>query len=327
MLTQSDIARVLAQYDLGQVYSARPAAHGLVNETAFAETGAGKVVVRRNQRRLGRASLQLRHELMAWLRTRAFPSPRVIPTRNGESSIEVDGRIYEVCTFIDGDDFNPDRPTQLAGIGSILARFHMAVEKFPAPTGSTPRYCPSSLLGLTERLMQRDALGDLTTQLSWYDRRAAELTAQLGEKAYAALPHLLIHGDVHRDNFLFRGDAVVALLDFDQVCRDARLVDLADALVDFATGHPPQNWSPWGVYDGPLDPERTRVLLEGYQRAAPLSPAEVTALPIIVEVVWMQGNLRRILSTQEAEPDYHIEVLEQGRWLSNWMDQHRGEII
>jgi homoserine kinase type II len=33
----------------------------------------------------------------------------------------------------------------------------------------------------------------------------------------------------------------------------------------------------------------------------------------------LQGNLRRVLVTSDAEPDYHAEVLEQGRWLSKWL--------
>jgi homoserine kinase type II len=323
MLTHYDVQRALTCYDLGDLRSVRAATHGLVNETAFAETSAGRYVVRRNQRRLGRASLDLRHQLHAWLRTRGVPCPRLIPACSGDTAVELDGRVYEVTTFIDGDEFSPERPAQAASVGATLAGYHRAVAGFPAlPSPQPPRYSPSVLLGLTERLMQRDILGDLTAQLSWYDRRAAELRARLSDAAYAALPQLLIHGDIHRDNLLFRGDAVTALLDFDQVSLDARLVDLADALVAFAQGQPPEGWSPWGVYDGPLDACRAGLLLEGYDRAGALSPVERAALPLIIEVLWLQGNLRRVLTTAEADPDYHTEVLGQGRWLAEWLHAH-----
>lgn len=328
MLTQYDVERALQSYDLGTVRSASPASHGVVNETAFAETSKGRYVVRRNQRKIGRASILLRHRLMAWLRTRGFPAPRLITARSGETAVELDGRIFEVFTFIDGDEFNPDRTAHLSGAGAILAYYHSAIEDFPDPPPyQGPRYTTQSLPGLIERIMQRDMMGDLTEPLNWYDRRASDLRRALPEQAYEALPYVLIHGDVHRDNLIFRGDAVAALIDFDQVTMDARLVDLADAMVDFAVGPAPDDWYPWGVYAGPLDATRARTLLDGYSQALPLTDAERTALPIMIEVIWLQGNLRRVLMTSDAEPDYHLEVLGQGRRLSQWLHDHREVLV
>jgi len=320
LLTSSDIARALAHYDLGAPRSVRAASHGAVNETAFVELDSGRVVVRRNQRRLGRASLALRHRLLAHLRARGFPAPRLLAARSGETAVEVGGRLFELFVFVDGDDFNPERPAHLAGAGAILARYHRAVADFPdPPPPDAPRYPPSTLNRLSERLIERDVMGELSEPLRWYDLRAAALSAVLPDPAYAALPQLLIHGDIHRDNLLFRGDAVAALLDFDQVTCDARIVDLADALVGLAPGDPPQGWSPWGVYDGPLGADRAALLLDAYDAAAGLSSAERAALPVLVETVWLQGNLRRVLLTPEGDPNYHLEVLEQGRWLSQWL--------
>jgi homoserine kinase type II len=327
MLTQYDVEQALAHYDLGAMRSVRSAAHGLVNETAFVETNLGRFVVRRNQRRLGQASLVLRQRLLAFLRSRGFPAPRPIATRAGATAVAVDGRFFEVFAFIEGDEFNPDRPAHLHATGAILARYHRIITAFTdPPPPQEPRYVPGGLHGLTERLMQRDLMGDLTEMLSWYDLRATELRRALPDAAYAALPHVLIHGDIHRDNILFRGDVVAALLDFDQVTIDARLVDLADALVGLAPGEPPEGWSPWGVYPGPLDPQRAQQLISGYQTQATLSTAERTALLVLVETIWLQGNLRRVLVTGDAEPDYHLEVLEQGRWLSRWIQANAGSL-
>lgn len=328
MLTQYDVERALQNYDLGTVRSAHPASHGVVNETAFAETSKGRYVVRRNQRKIGRASIVLRHRLMAWLRARGFPAPRLITTRSGESSIELDGRIFEVFNFIDGDEFNAERPAHISGTGSILARYHSAVEDFPhSPAYQGPRYTTQSLPGLIERIMERDVMGDLVEPLNWYDRRASDLRRALPEAVYESLPYVLIHGDVHRDNLIFRGDVVAALIDFDQVTMDARLVDLADAMVDFAVGPAPHDWYPWGVYAGPLDATRVRNLLEGYNEALPLTDGERAALPVLIEVIWLQGNLRRVLMTSDAEPDYHLEVLGQGRRLSQWLHEHREVLL
>ncbi|WP_298816327.1 homoserine kinase [Chloroflexus sp.] len=328
MLTHDDIARVLALYEVGELRSSRPASHGAINETAFVETTVGRFVMRRNRRHIGLQSIRLRHRLLEWLRQRGFPAPRVLPARNGETVVIINDRVYELSVFIIGDEFNPTRPRQLSDVGRVLASYHRAVSDFPDPPPPPPsRYLPSGLSSLTERLITRDLLGDLTVILHWYERRIAELRRQLSDEAYAALPHLLIHGDMHRDNLIFRGDAVAALIDYDQICIDARLVDVVDALVDMAIGPPPPNWSMWGVYRAPLDLERVRLLLRAYNAIMPLSRNEAQALPAMLETVWLQGNLRRALSTPDAEPDYHLELLGQGQWLSKWMDENRAHIL
>lgn len=328
MLTHDEISRVLAHYDVGELRSVRAANRGMINETAFIETSVGRFVIRRNRRVSGLQSITFRHRLFDWLRQRGFPAPRILPARNGETMVIVNDRVYELSIFIIGDEFNPARPQQLSDIGRVLASYHRAVAGFPdLPPASTPRYLPSSLRSLTERLITRDLLGELTIPLHWYERRIADLCHKLSDEAYTALPHLLIHGDVHRDNLIFRGDAVAALIDYDQVCVDARLVDVADALVDMAIGTPPPGWSTWGVYRAPLDLERVRLLLHAYNAIMPLSRQEATALTVMLEVVWLQGNLRRTLSTPDAEPEYHLELLGQGQWFSEWMDRHRDQVL
>ena len=328
MLTHEDIARVLAHYDVGELRSSRAAGHGIINETAIVETSFGRFVLRRNRRFSGLQTIKLRHRLLEWLRQRGFPAPRVLPTRNGETMVIIDEQVYELSIFIVGDEFDPARPRQLSDVGRVLSSYHRAVIDFPEPPPpSAPRYLPSSLRGLTERLITRDILGDLTLSLHWYERRIAELCRQLSDETYESLPHLLIHGDMHRDNIIFRGDAVAALIDYDQICIDARLVDIADALVDMAIGSPPPNWPMWGVYRAPLDLERVRLFLRAYNAVVPLSRTEVQALPAMLEVIWLQGNLRRTLSTPDAEPEYHLELLGQGQWLAEWMDRHRDRIL
>ena len=44
---------------------------------------------------------------------------------------------------------------------------------------------------ISERVMQRDMMGDLTEPLNWYDRRAADLRRILPDQAYQALPQVL----------------------------------------------------------------------------------------------------------------------------------------
>lgn len=318
---------MLSFYDLGTPGRVRQAAHGYVNETAFAETSCGCFVVRRNHLRLGEAAHRYRHRLIARLRERDFPAPALIPARDGATLLMLDGRFYEVYAYVGGEDYDPGRPRQLSNIGATLARYHHAVECFPPPAQpAPPRYSPQDLMAPIERLLERDVMAELLDPLAWYGARVAYLRAALPEAAYEALPHLVIHGDIHSDNLRFAGDEVSALLDYDQATWDARIVDLADALVAFASVPAPGPQS-WGVYRGPLDESLAATLLATYAGVFPLTTVEIALLPVLVEVLWLRGELGRVLSTPEGAPDYHQAVLDQGCRLSEWIAARRDCLI
>lgn len=323
MLRPTDIARVLSHYELGPIEGIAATGHGFVNETAIVVTRCGKFVVRRNHHRFSLASVRYRHHLIERLCQRSFPTARLIPNKTGSTVTIIDGRIYEVQEYVHGTDFDPSRPAQIMEVGATLAWYHQAVVDLPPPGDVTlPRYAPARIPSLTEILYERDVMGELHADLAWYDGRASALRAALPDHAYDALPRVLIHGDMHPDNVRFVGDRVVALLDFDQVERDARIVDLADALVGFATRVIPSETTSWGVFQGPLDIPQAVNLVCSYGRIAPLLPGEVAALPVLIEVLWLRGELGRVISTPEGAPDYHAAVLAQGKRLSEWMQQH-----
>jgi homoserine kinase type II len=326
-----DVGRALQYYDLGTLESVTKAFHGFVNETMFVQTSKGRFVMRRNHRRFSEETHRYRHALISWLRERGFPTSELVPTRDGDTLLVLGGRTYEVAPFIEARDYDPNRPQQMESVGETLARYHKTIEGFPPPPQSeqAPRYSAHDVMALSERLLERDMMGDLYDILMWYDMRAAKLRQQFPDEVYNSLPHTLIHGDVHKDNFLFQDDEVIALIDFDQVAWDARIADLADLLVGFSTGHSPNSSvvTTWGVYKGPLDIETSTVLLSAYHRVFPLAQTEIKALPMLVELVWLQGELGRVYSTPEGAPEYHWSVLEQGKWLSEWMSRHYDELI
>jgi homoserine kinase type II len=329
MLTTTDIAQVLSHYDLGTLYSITHANRGYVNETAFVQTATDRLVVRRNSRRQSEVAQRYRHQLMMRLYEQGFPTPTLLPTHDGETLLTINGRTFEVLSFVKGEDFTADRPQQLTSMGATLGRYHHVVKDMPPPPDTDAadrRYSPQGVLALTEMLLRRDIMGDLAPMLSWYDEQASRLRIALPNKVYDALPHLVIHGDVHRDNFLFARDEVVAMLDYDQIAWDTPVTDLADALIAFASVDKPHVLN-WGVFNGPLDEARAENIIEGYAQSYRLSPTEIAILPVMIEVAWLHGELSRVVSTPEADPDYHLAVLSQGQQLSQWMNTHREDLI
>lgn len=328
MLTLLDIERVLTFYDLGDLYGVTQACRGAVNETAFINTSSGRFVVRRNHRRLGESAQRYRHALINWLNERDFATPPLLTTRAGDTLLELDGRFYEIMVYVTGKDYDPERPRQLASIGATLAQYHRLVQDFPAPDESSlHRYSAQNSMALIEKLLERDIMGELYEPLTWYAQRVSQLRVTLPDTVYARLPHLLIHGDIHRDNLLFEGNEVVALLDYDQTSWDVRVTDIADALVGFATTSEKAGQMMWGVFRGPLDEARATRLVGAYNQVFPLSLAEISALPTLINLLWLQGELGRVISTPEGAPDYHQSVLDQGRLLSEWMSKHQDRLL
>jgi homoserine kinase type II len=328
ILTRTYIEQILTHYDLGTLHQAMTTEQGNVNETVVIQTDAGQFVLRHNRPPQRERLLRYRHTLMTCLHTHGFALPRLIPTRDGETLLQLDRGWYEIQEFIAGEDYDPDRFAQVASIGTILARYHTVVRACPAPAQeSQPRYSPARILGLIERVMEADVMGDLLPSLSWYDLRISQMRKTLSETQYAQLPHCVIHGDMHQNNLRFVDDEAIALLDYDQVAWDARLVDLVDALISFASVTAGIAHSPRGVFAGPLNLERAAALLQGYAAAAPLQPAEVAVLPTLLELVWLQEELLWVATTLERSPDEQVDVLNQGRWLSGWVRERHDELV
>ena len=81
------------------------------------------------------------------------------------------------------------------------------------------------------------------------------------------LPKGIIHGDLFHDNLLFKGDKLVAMLDFEAACRGKFIFDLATAVNALC-------------FDGEgYDLKRFEALIAGYESLRPLSLAEWDAFP------------------------------------------------
>ncbi len=329
MLTHAEVERILTGYDLGQLRNMTTATRGYVNETAFIHTTEGRFVLRRSHRRLNEEQQRYRHALIAWLYRHDFPVPPLIPAKNGDTLQVQNGRYIEVMQFVPGGDFDQDNPNHLWSAGRVLAQMHNLLEDYPKPPDNVhPRYIPEHALRLIEIVLERDVMGDLAEPLIWYDRRAARIRKVLSEEMYSTLPKVVIHGDVHRDNFLFSHSDITAVLDYDQVSWQSPIADLADALVAFASEPKTKGLvNTWGVFTGPLNRSHALDIITAYHSVRPLSVSDLTNLLNTLEVIWLHGELGRVVSTPEGAPEYHEAVLGQGRQLLDDLDRQRDAIL
>ncbi|MBT3645001.1 MAG: phosphotransferase, partial [Gammaproteobacteria bacterium] len=112
------------------------------------------------------------------------------------------------------------------------------------------------------------------------------------------LPQGLIHGDLFKDNILFKDDALVGVLDFFHIGQDLWLMDLAIALNDWCMDQQFQAM-----------PAHATAMLEGYHAQRPLEPEEQRALNEIRQIAAARFSLTRFGA--EAGGQFRKDPYEQ----------------
>jgi homoserine kinase type II len=203
--------------------------------------------------------------LTGWLHDRGLPVSAPVPARDGRLQVEVDGVSIGVQRKIAGHLLDTADPGQVRAAGAALARLQDALaaypdaDQIPAPTGwSEP---------LTVRIT------------GWLDSRAGHLPVAARDTLRGLvagapsdrLPRQLVHFDFRSANILCDRGAITAIIDFEEVRHEYRLVELARATVLLGTRY--HNW-------GPVPAEVQAQFLTGYESERPLPPAEAGWLDI-----------------------------------------------
>ncbi len=310
---------VVQTYGLGELRSARRAEQGFVNDNWIVEADHGRFFVKRRHPDLSQPSvISAQHELMRELRRAGFPAPVVLCTPEGESFVILDSRVYEVQQFIPGERYDHERPEHLAEASRILGRYHQC------GVGSSPHglYGLGDLYGPT---LLEDGLRRLNE--FWGAARDPELvplierlmthTGDLAQRyaCHGYLPSLVIHGDFYADNLLFDRDRIVGVVDYDKARWQPRVVELAEALIYFASPRPGRFRHL--VYSDYLCQESSVAFLQGYCSMIALTDDEATALPDIIRCIWMQVSLQW-LAEQPMRSERAPEALREAVALGDW---------
>src|SRR5437016_12394242 len=148
--------------------------------------------------------------------------------------------------------------TVAARVGHALARVHLALASVREPRPGRFR-----LQDLRARLQAIGRAPDAELR-----SLAPAITERLDRAAAArnpALPGGIVHGDLFRDNVLWRDGAIVALPEFESACEGSWAYDLMVTVLAWC-------------YGADFDLVLARALLTGYQEVRALSPAERSAL-------------------------------------------------
>jgi homoserine kinase type II len=260
-LGAEDLARLIAQYDVGELVSAKGIAEGVSNSNWLVETtGAGhsgtRFILTLYERRIDYADLPYFLDLLDHLAGKGCPVPRTMHDRSGASYRMVEGKAGALIEFLPG--VSPTRPTaaQARSVGAVLAQLHLAARDFPRTRANGMDFAASAAI-LAACTAQRLATihADLPAMLAPAHQAAA--------LDLAALPQSQTHTDLFPDNVLMLGEQVTGLIDFYFACTGPMVLDLAVTHAAWCFDR-----------DNRYLPALGAALVEGYESIRPLESAE-----------------------------------------------------
>jgi Ser/Thr protein kinase RdoA (MazF antagonist) len=298
MMTEAEVRVALERCELGA-----PCAMEQIDSVWYpwrVVTEQGTFVVRECTLTGDQARLALEHRLADWLKRHDFPVPAPLPTRQGTTWTEADGKLLAVHPYLIGEHPRMGDVTQAQAAGRALARFHRVAEPFPqARTMSLPwnsrTRTPEQYTGMVlEAYGTRRNVTELVTEFR-------ELGTRLSERSVI---QTLVHYDFHPGNVLFDGDEFVGLIEIDTTHWRERTHDVAKSMLNFAMAFDEE---PNGPATPRFETDCADAFLRGYTEHTALSREERELLPLALRWTVRAGALWHLFDV----------FSELGRWVEH----------
>ena len=195
---------------------------------------------------------------------------------NGQSLLTLKDKPAQIAPRIVGQHPLQVTPVQAQAMGEQLAKLHLTLKKYPLKRtnahGATwwQKEAAKARNGMSniEQLILDTVLNDFEETIEDFDD----------------LPQGLIHGDLFRDNTLFEGDKLSAILDFSEASKDYWLLDIAITMNDFCS-----DWPNVGLNKPLFD-----AFLLGYGQVRTLTDDEQEVLPTFLAMAATRFWLSRL---------------------------------
>ncbi|QGN55324.1 homoserine kinase [Novosphingobium sp. Gsoil 351] len=285
------MAELVAQYDVGELVSAKGIAEGVSNsnwliETTGADGNGSRFILTMYELRIEIADLPYFLSLLDHLAARDCPVPRTIHDRDGRLFRLRDGKAIALIEYLPGVSVSQPTAGQARAVGEALARMHLAVEDFPGERANA--------MGVAEWRRLAEACG--SEGLGSIDPVLADLVARelplLAAQWPADLPRSVIHADLFPDNVLMRGQRVTGLIDFYFACNDLTAYDVAVTHAAWCFAEEGRRFRP----------DLSAALLAGYEALRQLSAREREALPLLARGAALRFALSRAYDWLNTPP-------------------------
>ncbi|HEY8942854.1 MAG TPA: homoserine kinase [Polyangiaceae bacterium] len=276
-------ATVLAGRFGVRIVHAEPLSAGSVNSNFRFRGDDGALYFARIYEEQGFEGARTEIDLLTALHGEGVPVVRPLLTRDGAGTTEFAGKPFVLFPWVEGEWLCLRRvtPERCRTLGAALARVHLASPR----VGSLPqgRFRPPDML---ERLTKVEASG--VRELDPFVARIREAYARYLEQR-RELPSGVCHGDLFRDNVLWSGERLAALLDFESASWGCFAYDLMVTALAWC-------------YTDSLQLDRVRALFEGYASVRIPSAAERESLEVEGALACLRFATTRITDFELRTP-------------------------
>ncbi len=333
-----ELAIVLSHFDIGTIAS--------IKEFPRGSRRAPKLLVRSDKgtyllkrRAIGKDDpfkVAFCHDLQIYLVEKQFPLPNLIGTKNDNNSmLQCKGNVYELFEYISGTGFDSSEQATIDA-GKVLALFQKLLLDFQSEyepargsyhgarsVARSMQSIPQTLARINaDRASQQKQTIEQTIQFLHSSYNTA--TVGVNELGLPDWPPQIVHSDWHPGNMLFRGQSVVAVLDYDAARLQQRVLDVANGALQFSIlggGDDPASWP------SHLDTTRFKCFLEGFESVpeSVLAKAELRAIPLLmIEALIAETVIPIAITGSFANMDgldFLQMVQKKVRWLQNHTDE------
>lgn len=253
-----------SRFDLGPLESATAITSGYQDLNIKLTAGGSDYLLKVFSRHRSRENIEQQLEALALLFRRGVPVPPLVTNATEGDRIEIEGSIACVMHFFHGHDFTVTAPDEsdMTALAAYLAGIHelpLVVSRFYDDWGAA---------NLVKELeLNRPALAQADLEL------VEEAAARYADLDWKSFKKCTIHGDLYREHILKSREGKYCIIDLGCMDHNAAVLDLAIFLAHFCL-------------DDRLDRSRAghiySLVLEVYQARAPLSAAELRALPVLI---------------------------------------------
>jgi len=258
-LSEADLQDLLSRFALGDLIRFAGAAGGIENTTYFLTcqlpSEPSRDYVLSIVETGDEPQILFSSALTTALHRAGLPVPCPIPDSGGQALQHCLGKPALIFPKAAGQHLVNVSVDHCRAIGEFQARAHKAAATLTLqhPNQRGVLWLNEATHALLDKLPSGDAA--LLQEQSQRYRRMSETSPDL--------PWGAIHGDLFRDNALFKDDRLVAVFDFYNACDDWLLLDVAIAVND---------WCCDG--DGEIDKGRANALINAYHRVRPFTRCE-----------------------------------------------------
>lgn len=277
-VSDEDIARFVAEYDIGNVISFKGIAEGVENTNFLLQTDQASFILTLYEKRVNPDDLPFYLGLMDHLSAKGLNCPTPIHGRDGVALRRLCGRPAAITSFLNGMSPRRIMPHHCTGLGAALAQLHTAGQDFDM-------YLGNALSVKGWRPLFESCRADADGVQPGLEKLIEDELVFLEANWPHQLPAGVIHADLFPDNvFFFPGkDDVSGLIDFYFACNDLLAYDIAICMNAWC-------FEP----DNSFNVTKARNLLSSYGKVRALSDDELAALPILARGASLRFLLTRL---------------------------------